>query len=224
MYTHGGLAEAPSCRGISSKTARPRAASQPVFMSYKLLEIERLLLGQFGLKRSAFSPRTRFTFPADRRQEKRSSSGCEHGEIQRSLDPERHRHGDGERQEEQAARKRHPLQLPPNEQAQGHQELAQGRCPGEGGDGRLWGKPIEFRDVRNKRLPSPPGDVWRSGRPPHAKAVCDCGEEASCQSEAKKPLRGIHNLCSVHSRSPAEAVSPLMHMSWCPEKPIWTGF
>jgi hypothetical protein len=30
MYTHGGLAEAPSCRGISSKTARPRAASQPV--------------------------------------------------------------------------------------------------------------------------------------------------------------------------------------------------
>ena len=41
VYTHEDLDEAPSFRGLSSKTARTRAASQPVFMSYKLLEIER---------------------------------------------------------------------------------------------------------------------------------------------------------------------------------------
>src|SRR5215468_6447606 len=51
MYTHGGLAEAPSCRGISSKTARPRAASQPVFMNYKLLEIERCTYITNGVSR-----------------------------------------------------------------------------------------------------------------------------------------------------------------------------
>jgi len=36
------LDEAPSFRGLSSKTAWTRVASQPVFMSYKLLEIERI--------------------------------------------------------------------------------------------------------------------------------------------------------------------------------------
>src|SRR5262245_60502455 len=41
MLTHGGLDEAPSFCGLSSKTARTRATSQPVFMSYKPLEIER---------------------------------------------------------------------------------------------------------------------------------------------------------------------------------------
>jgi len=45
-YTHRGLDEAPSFCGLSSKPARTRAASQPVFMSYKLLEIERRMFGE----------------------------------------------------------------------------------------------------------------------------------------------------------------------------------
>lgn len=103
--------------------------------------------------------RTPFTFPADCREEKRPSGGGEYGKIQGRLDAECHRHGERERQEKHAARKRDPPRLPSYEESHGNEDLAHGRRPGESGDGRFWSKPIQLRDVRNKRLPVPPSDV-----------------------------------------------------------------